>query len=142
MEKVMKSVGLTNKFGNIEKWQDKTETTLIGIDKSLSFINSALSLYLLENARVFISENEYQKLKELKMIIKKFSLERINYAYNTNDSSFKFVQFTEELDILQQQIESTMELLKSSRLFPLVSCMLNTIDSIWITEYGDIEKRN
>ena len=69
MEVIMKSVGFANKFGSIAKWIEKASNMWRSIDKSLSFINSALTLYTLRSTKIFINQDEYLKMKDVKIRI-------------------------------------------------------------------------
>ena len=107
MEVIMKSVGFANKFGSITKWVDNTSNMWRSIDKSLSLVSSALKMITMKNIRVLIDQNEYSKMKNLKMDIKRNTSELMSNKFRTSDSHLNFNLFTKELDGFQQQLDST-----------------------------------
>ena len=66
----------------------------------------------------------------------------MNTLSKIDDTHFKFDNFVEELHSLQQELETAINLLKSSVLSPLISYLFASIERIWESEYGDIENRD
>ena len=139
----MKSVGLINKFNSICKWKDKTINILKDIDKLLSWINSFLSWNNLNKAQLTLNQDELQRIDEIVHEIERLTSLIMNFdKFIVSSSKFKFSLFTKEIKELQQQLESFMNLLKSSKLAPSISYLFTSIENIWESEYGDIDKRD
>ena len=138
----MKSVGLINKFGSINKWKDFVTTTLKDIDRDLSCIYTASSLYCLYQTQIILSLNEYHKWEDIVSLIKRQAwIMMMTDKFSISDSHFKFGLFNKELELFQQQLESAMNLFKSSILSKFLKHLFSSVKELWMSEYEDIDKK-